>query len=164
MNRLTQISSVPSGKASCLSRSTTFTTRRITDARDFGRRQLLAYEYDSLGQVRSGKKYWSAHAVAGQQFEYGFDDIGNRKNTKCGGDETAWNLRSANYGANSLNQYTIGMCPDTWTSWAQLCHEQRDGELTNCLSQRGVFEKELAVGNGSARCGRHDWAATGQRA
>ena len=30
------------------------------------------YEYDSLGQVRSGKKYWAdGTPVAGQQFEYG---------------------------------------------------------------------------------------------
>ena len=36
-----------------------------------------AYGYDTLGQVTSGKKYWSnASIVAGQQFEYGFDDIG----------------------------------------------------------------------------------------
>src|SRR6266550_7486627 len=40
------------------------------------------YAYDSLGQVTSGKKYWSdGTAVAGQQFEYAFDDIGNRKAT-----------------------------------------------------------------------------------
>src|SRR5688572_640651 len=34
------------------------------------------YRYDSLGQVVSGKKYWSDGApVPGQQFEYFFDDI-----------------------------------------------------------------------------------------
>ena len=37
------------------------------------------YGYDNLGQVTSGKKYWSDNTpVAGQQFEYTFDDIGNR--------------------------------------------------------------------------------------
>jgi YD repeat-containing protein len=46
------------------------------------------YTYDDLGQVISGKKYWSdGTPVAGQQFEYGFDDIGNRKQIKAGGDE-----------------------------------------------------------------------------
>ena len=46
------------------------------------------YQYDALGQVVSGKKYWSDNsAVAGQQFECGFDDIGNRKTTKAGGVE-----------------------------------------------------------------------------
>ena len=37
------------------------------------------YEYDALGQVKCGKKYWAdGTPVAGQQFEYAFDDIGNR--------------------------------------------------------------------------------------
>jgi YD repeat-containing protein len=65
------------------------------------------YSYDSLGQVISGKKYWSnGSLVAGQQFEYTFDDIGNRKTTSEGGDNDGANLRGANYHANSLNQYT----------------------------------------------------------
>src|SRR5207245_986477 len=65
------------------------------------------YTYDSLGQVISGKKYWADGApVAGQQFEYSFDDIGNRKSTKVGGDNGGGNLRSANYANNSLNQIT----------------------------------------------------------
>ncbi len=66
-----------------------------------------AYGYDSLGQVTSGKKYWKdGTLVAGQQFEYTFDDIGNRTQTKSGGDASGANLRSASYSANSLNQYT----------------------------------------------------------
>jgi hypothetical protein len=44
-------------------------------------------EYDALGQVRSGRKYWSDQTpVAGQQFEYARDDAGNRTSTKAGGD------------------------------------------------------------------------------
>jgi len=71
------------------------------------RRLSRTSEYDSLGQVKSGKKFrpdWTP--VAGQQFEYGYDDIGNRTSTKAGGDGNGWNLRSANYNANTLNQYT----------------------------------------------------------
>jgi YD repeat-containing protein len=42
------------------------------------------YEYDTLGQVKSGKRYWSdGTPVAGQQFEYAFDDIGNRNSTNA---------------------------------------------------------------------------------
>jgi hypothetical protein len=38
------------------------------------------YTYDNLGQVVSGKKHWrDGTPIAGQQFEYAFDDIGNRK-------------------------------------------------------------------------------------
>ena len=65
------------------------------------------YQYDRLGQETSGKKYWSdGTPVAGQQFTYNFDDIGNRKSTAAGGDASGNNLRSANYTANNLNQYT----------------------------------------------------------
>ena len=54
----------------------------------------------------SGKKYWAdGTPVAGQQFDYAFDDIGNRTSTKVGGDATGGNLREADYSANSLNQY-----------------------------------------------------------
>ncbi len=65
------------------------------------------YQYDSLGQVVSGKKYWSdGTQVAGQQFEYTFDDIGNRKTAASGGDQFGVNLRSAGYTNNALNQVT----------------------------------------------------------
>jgi YD repeat-containing protein len=38
------------------------------------------YGYDQLGSVTSAKRYWSdGVSVAGQQEEYGYDDIGNRK-------------------------------------------------------------------------------------
>ncbi|HOX60210.1 MAG TPA: RHS repeat-associated core domain-containing protein, partial [Verrucomicrobiota bacterium] len=38
-------------------------------------------------------------------------DIGNRTETKAGGDSTGGNLRTAEYGANSLNQYTNRTVP-----------------------------------------------------
>ena len=60
-----------------------------------------------MGQVRSGRKYWPDQTpVAGQQFEYGHDDIGNRSSTKAGGDQNGAGPRSANYSAHSLIQYT----------------------------------------------------------
>lgn len=63
------------------------------------------YQYDKLGQVTSGKRYWSdGTPVAGQQFEYGFDDIGNRLSTKAGGDSGGAALRAAAYTNNTLNQ------------------------------------------------------------
>jgi len=68
-----------------------------------------AIEYDDLGQMVSGKKYWpDGSAVPGQQFEYAFDDIGNRVAHRYGGDATGQcsKLREASYTANSLNQYT----------------------------------------------------------
>jgi RHS repeat-associated protein len=71
------------------------------------------YPYDKLGQVISGKRYWSdGTPVAGQRFEYGFDDIGNRKTTGVGGDASGLGLRSATYTPNRLNQYTQRTVPD----------------------------------------------------
>ncbi len=65
------------------------------------------YTYDTHGQLTSGKKYWSdGTPVAGQQFEYAFDDVGNRTSTKAGGDSTGQNLRAAQYQVNGDNQYT----------------------------------------------------------
>ena len=47
-----------------------------------------AYAYDRLGQVTNGVRYWSdGTPVAGQQFAYGFDQIGNRKWEASGGNE-----------------------------------------------------------------------------
>jgi hypothetical protein len=56
--------------------------------------------------VKSGKRYWSdGTPVAGQQFEYAHDDIGNRTSTKAGGDAVGAGLRSASYSVNSLNEH-----------------------------------------------------------
>ena len=65
------------------------------------------YTYDSLGQVISGKRYWSdGTIVAGQQHEYVFDDIGNRTSAKSGGNSSGTGLRTENYTPNRLNQYS----------------------------------------------------------
>jgi RHS repeat-associated protein len=109
------------------------------------------YEYDSLGQVISGKKYWSdGTPVPGQQFEYAFDDIGNRTGTKAGGDANGANLRNADYSANLLNQYTsrtvpgvvdvmgVGFATNTVTVNSQATY--RKGEY---------FRKEVSVSNSS---------------
>ena len=106
LNRLLDISSVPSG-ASAVKFSYSYNdanqrTRR-TDSDD----SYWGYEYDSLGQVTSGKHYWpDATPIAGQQFEYAYDDIGNRRRTKEGGDASGSGLRTAHYTVNNLNQYT----------------------------------------------------------
>jgi YD repeat-containing protein len=50
-----------------------------------------AYGYDALGQVNSGKRYWTngtTMPVPGQQFEYTHDDIGNRTSTRVGGNRS----------------------------------------------------------------------------
>ncbi len=72
------------------------------------------YEYDRLGQVISGKRFWAnGSPVPGQQYEYGFDDMGNRKTAANGGDSEGANLRSFTYAVNDANQYTSRQVPAT---------------------------------------------------
>jgi YD repeat-containing protein len=111
LNRLQSISSMASNTISL--------AYEYNDANQRTRRiepdgSLWVYGYDALGQVTSGKKYWNDWTpVAGQHFEYTFDDIGNRTQIKVGGNEVGTGLRTASYAANSLNQYTSRDVPGT---------------------------------------------------
>jgi len=150
LNRLENIKSVPSSSAPlsfdyAYNLANQRTLRRETDA------SYWRYDYDSLGQVISGKKYWADGApVAGQQFQYAFDDIGNRLATKAGGDENGANFRTNAYYPNLLNQYTsrtvpgaadiIGVSLATNTMTVNSLVPYRKGEY---------FRKELAVNNSS---------------
>ncbi|MDR3412851.1 MAG: RHS repeat-associated core domain-containing protein, partial [Formivibrio sp.] len=107
------------------------------------------YQYDSLGQVISGRKYWAnGTPVAGQQFTYNFDDIGNRQASASGGDASGSNLRSANYAANNLNQYTSRDVP----GYAPVLGSANANATVTVNLQRAVrqgnyFWDELAANN-----------------
>ena len=65
------------------------------------------YTYDDFGQVIGGNRYWAdGQPVAGQQFGYSFDGIGNRTGTVTTGG-------TAGYAPNALNQYTERDVPGT---------------------------------------------------
>jgi len=166
LNRLTQIQSAPSA-SSAVGSSYVYNNANQRVRSTLADGSYWLYEYDSLGQVRSGRKYWANQTpVAGQQFEYGFDDIGNRTFTKAGGDENGVNLRYAGYTPNRLNQYTsrdvpgavdvmgLSFATNTVTVNSQAAY--RKGEY---------FRKEVSLSNGSTPV----WqaitvAATGQSA
>jgi RHS repeat-associated protein len=114
------------------------------------------YGYDFLGQLNSAKHYWKdGTAVAGQQFENLFDDIGNRKTSSFGGDSSGANLRNATYGANSLNQYTNRTVPGfvnvlgaansnaTVTLWT-------NGHLAALTSRKGEYYRGEIPANDTA--------------
>jgi RHS repeat-associated protein len=67
------------------------------------------YGYDLLGQVTNGVRRWISDnsIVSGQNYEYAFDDIGNRRFTTQGGTTFV----SSVYTANLLNQYTQRTVP-----------------------------------------------------
>jgi RHS repeat-associated protein len=105
LNRLSSISSattpVVSSAAYLYNKANQRTKRTDADG------SYWDYGYDTLGQVVSGSRKWSdTTPVAGQQFGYDFDDIGNRQTTQSGG----WSSISTN-SINSLNQYTQRTVP-----------------------------------------------------
>ncbi|MGO8931763.1 MAG: RHS repeat domain-containing protein [Limisphaerales bacterium] len=113
-----------------------------------------AYTYDNLGQVVSGKKYWAdGTLVAGQQFVYGFDDIGNRQTAASGGDSWGAELRCQTYSANSLNQYVQRTVPGyaavlgTATSNATVTLWTASGSYAPALRKGDYFRAELPVNN-----------------
>ncbi len=112
LNRLTSINSASSSSSSSFSYQYNSANQRTKNTLVDG--SYWVYQYDSLGQVISGHKYFYDNTpVPGQQFDYGFDDIGNRKQTKAGGDQTGGNQRLANYTVNDLNQITQRDYPGT---------------------------------------------------
>ena len=66
------------------------------------------YSYNSKGEVTSGNKHLADGALlAGQQFGYDYDGIGNRTSATFGGDKDGNNKRNITYTqkANNTNQY-----------------------------------------------------------
>ena len=115
LNRLTQISSQPGASGLppvAFNYNYNNVNQRTQDRLADG--SYWIYNYDSLGQVTSGHKYfYDGTPVPGQQFDYSFDTIGNRIQTKAGGDQAGGNQRLANYSVNSLNQIIAWDFPGT---------------------------------------------------
>lgn len=107
-----------------------------------------SYGYNDRGELESGKKYWADNTpVWGNQTEYGYDSIGNRKSAKSGGNELG-GLRPSTYTTNALNQYTqrgvAGAVDVTGTA-----HAAATVSVNNQAAARKgeYFYRELAVNN-----------------
>src|SRR5207247_8459796 len=112
LNRLKSISALNAQPSTISSFTYSYNDANQRTRRAESDSSYWVYQYDALGQVRSGKKYWpDGTPVSGQQFEYAFDDIGNRTETKTGGDAAGSVLRSAVYSVNALNQYASRTVP-----------------------------------------------------
>jgi hypothetical protein len=106
-----------------------FVSFRATHPRHFTER----LRYNDRGEVTSGKRHWDATTFAGgKQFEYNYDDIGNRLVARFGGDAAGDNLSESVYNpANALNQLTARTVPgEIWLT----------GEAPGTLSLEGVSE------------------------
>ena len=153
LNRLTGISSSSSSSFNYTYNSANQRTRAdVGGASSTGPTTYWLYQYDPLGQVISGKKYWSdGTPVAGQQFNYTFDTIGNRMQTQAGGDGTGTNLRIANYSANALNQYTSRDVPGYVTVLGSAnSNATVTVNLQRAVRQGSYFWDELNVDNSSS--------------
>jgi RHS repeat-associated protein len=144
LNRLSSISSTPSNSFAYQYNAA---NQRIMNQLADG--SYWRYGYDALGQVTSGNKYWVDETpVAGQQFDYTFDTIGNRTQTEVGGDQNGANLRVAGYTNNSLNQMTSRGVPG-------YVDVMGDGLATNGVTVNGLtayrkneyFRQQLSVMN-----------------
>jgi hypothetical protein len=91
------------------------------------------YVYNTRSEVTSGKRRLSSGNLAGgQEFEYDYDDIGNRTLARSGGDGTGARLRESTYApANALNQLTTRTVPGSlWLS----------GEVPISLTLQGITD------------------------
>jgi RHS repeat-associated protein len=122
------------------------------------------YGYDALGQVTSGIKYfWDGTPVAGQQFDYAFDTIGNRTGTQTGGDQTGANLRQAAYGNNWLNQITNRGVPGyVDVLGLALAANTVSVNGSNAYRKWEYFWEPLAVGNSASAAWANVTVTSGQ--
>ena len=146
LNRLTSVASSSNSFAYQYNAANQRTMDRLWDG------SYWRYGYDALGQVISGNKFWVDQTpVAGQQFDYTFDTIGNRTQTQAGGDQNGLNLRLANYTNNTLNQITSRSVPGAVDVLG-------DGLATNGVTVNGLaayrkseyFREQLSVTNTAA--------------
>ena len=75
------------------------------------------YTYNDRGELTDAyKDAWSASShLRGRTYEYAYDNIGNRKTYKSGGDVNGNSLRTATYTTvNNRNQYTSISNPNTF--------------------------------------------------
>jgi len=148
LNRLTSVNNVPAG-GSPIAFSYAYNSANQRTRTSLGDGSYWAYGYDSLGQVTSGKKYWRDQTpVAGEQFEYTFDDIGNRTQTKAGGDAQGANLRVAAYQPNIANQYTGREVPGA-LDITGISFADSDVKVNSQTTYRKgeYFRKELSLDN-----------------
>ena len=88
--------------------------------------------------------------MAGQQYDYGFDTIGNRTWTRTGGDPAGANEHQAAYTANNLNQYVNRQVPGVAEVMGVALANETVTVNSQATSRKAeYFWTELGVNNGS---------------
>ncbi len=107
LGRLSSITNTASSSAGVVSsHAYTYNAQGQRSTATLADGSVWTYGYNTNGELTGGHHAWSSGstAVAGQQFDYAYDGIGNRTSTTING-------RSATYTANALNQYTSRQVP-----------------------------------------------------
>jgi RHS repeat-associated protein len=110
------------------------------------------YDYDDRNELTGARRYWLADwsPVAGQQFAYDYDNIGNRKTASSGGDTNGANLRTNSYTANNLNEYTAVSTPG-YKDIIGVALATNSVTVNGGTADRKAeyFHREIPIGNGS---------------
>ncbi len=154
LNRLTNISTLNAQPSTLNSSSYAYNSASQRTSLTNADTSRWVYTYDSLGQVTGGRKYWAdGSPVAGQQFEYAFDTIGNRQTAASGGDTDGTSLRLQSYSVNTLNQYTSRTVPGfvnslgTANSNATVSLWSGTGDYAPTSRKGEYYRGELSVNN-----------------
>jgi hypothetical protein len=116
LNRLTGVASTPGGTGlQPVAYTYTYNLANQRTRNTFTDGSHWEYQYDSLGQVTNGARYWvDGTLVAGQQYAFAFDTIGNRLSSSEGGNTGGTGLRAATYAPNNLNEYSTRSSTTPW--------------------------------------------------
>jgi RHS repeat-associated protein len=110
------------------------------------------YAYNDRNEVISGDRFWNDWGpVSGQQFDYAYDNIGNRTSAASGGDVNGANQRTTTYAANALNQYTSITTPG-YKDIVGVAIATNSVTVNSGATDRKVeyFHREISIANGSA--------------
>ncbi len=146
LGRLASITNTASGSAGVVSsHAYTYNAQGQRSTATLADGSVWSYGYNANGELTSGHHAWSAGgtAVAGQQFDYAYDGIGNRTSTTTNG-------RSATYTANTLNQYSARQVPgavDVLGTADPAATVTVNTQPVDSRQQGGYFYKGLSVNN-----------------
>ena len=112
------------------------------------------YSYDNRNEVTGANRKWqylsTVNPVAGQQFAYSYDNIGNRAWAQYGGNTNGYNLQTISYTVDSLNEYTTVVNPGA-KEIVGAALVTNIVTVNGLLADRhaGYFHNELAINNAS---------------
>ena len=144
LNRLTAISQQPAPSLPPTAYAYAYNAANQRTQRTDADNSTWQYQYDFLGQVTNATRAWAdSTPVAGQQYAYAFDDIGNRRTQTANG-------RTQSYAANLLNQYTQRSIPGFFWELGSATNAATvtiNGQST--LRHNAYFAAEIPMDNSS---------------